>query len=153
MRPANERMILIFILIIISVGILLSLIGLATPGWNGHSIFSLTKLPAILAITSVLLLIVCIVIIGIILSGSIIHQRLPFIFVSILVVSSLIMLGAFSSFFYSITNYSYSLMVAAFTFTYLSSIIATYWLFGARDSHRMTVISGKHSQPKLDVLT
>jgi hypothetical protein len=153
MRPVNERMVLIFILTIISVAALLCLIGLATPGWDGHNVFTVATLSGILTIISVLLLLVCFIMVGIILSGAIIHQHLPFIFVSILIISSVIMLGGFSSYFYSFSNYSYSLMVAAFTFTYLSSIIATYWLFGVRDSHRMTVISGKHSQPKLDVLT
>lgn len=153
MPPPNERSVLIFILLIISISILLSLTGLATSGWNGHKVFTVAIVSGVLIIISVLLLIVCFIMVGILLSGAIIHQYLPLIFLAILVISSIIMLGAFSSFISSSSNYSYSLMVAAFTFTYLSSIIATYWLFGVRDSRNSTVISGKHLQPKLEVLT
>ena len=153
MPPPNERSILIFILLIISVGIFLSLAGVATSGWNGHNVFTEAMVSGILTIISVLLLIVCFIMVGILLSGAIIHQYFPLIFLSILIISSIIMLGAFSSFLSSGFNYSYSLMVAAFTFTYLSSIIATYWLFGVRDSRNSAMISGKHLQPKLEVLT
>lgn len=153
MLPYNERSVLIFILLIISVGIVLCLSGLATPGWNGHCVFTVATVSGVLTIISVLLLIVCFIMVGIILSGAIVHQCLPFVFLSILIISSVVMLAAFSSFYTSISNYSYSLMVAAFTFTYLSSIIATYWLFGVRDSRKSTTISGKHLQPRLEVLT
>jgi len=125
MRPVNERMILFFVV----------------------------TLPATLSTISLILLIACLVIAGIILSGIILHERLPYIFVSLLIITSIIILASFTSFFSSISNYSYSLMVAAFTFTYLSSIIATYWLFGVHDKNRMIVVSRKRSQPKLEILT
>jgi hypothetical protein len=153
MRPINERMILIFILAIISVATILCLISLATPGWTGRNIFFVVTLPATLSTISLILLIACLIIAGIILSGIILHERLPYIFVSLLIITSIIILASFTSFFSSISNYSYSLMVAAFTFTYLSSIIATYWLFRVHDKNKMIVVSGKRSQPKLEILT
>jgi len=153
MRPVNERMILIFILAIISVATLLCIVGLATPGWNGHNVFSVATLSIALSIISVVLLIVSVVMGGIILSGIIQHKRLPFIFISLLIISSIFILAALTSPFSSIYNYSYSLMVAAFTFTYLSSIIATYWLFGIRGTNEKIWISNKHPRPRLDILT
>jgi hypothetical protein len=153
MRPAKDRMILMFILTIISVATILCLIALTTPGWNGHSVFSLAGLSAGLCILSLVLLIVCAVMAGIILSGIIVNERLPLIFISLLIISSIFMLAAFTSFFSSIYNYSYSLMVAAFTFTYLSSIIATYWLFGIHNTNEKLMISSKSPRPKLDILT
>ena len=72
---------------------------------------------------------------------------------TVLIISTIFLLAAFTSFFSVYYNYSFSIMVASFTFTYLSSIIATYWLFGVRGNKENLIISRKGPRPKLDILT
>ncbi|CAF1246373.1 unnamed protein product [Adineta steineri] len=132
----NERTILTGILGILGVATLFCLIGLVTSGWGGLGVF---KLPhsstGALCILSLLLLIACVIVGAVILLNLYQHENLPLIFVSLMIVTSIFLLGAFSSFIsMSSYIYSYNLVVTAFAFTYLSSILATYWLFGARQT-------------------
>ncbi|CAF1349119.1 unnamed protein product [Adineta steineri] len=133
----NERIILTGILGILGVSTLFCLLGFALPGWGGYSVFSLpshSSAPAALSILSFLLLIGCVVVGAMILLNLYQHENLPLIFVSLMIITSIFLLGAFTSFRASSQNYAYNLVITAFTFTYLSSILATYWLFGARQT-------------------
>ncbi|CAF1346299.1 unnamed protein product [Adineta steineri] len=134
----NERTILTAILGILGVATLFCLIGLATSGWGGYGVFKLLH-PSTgsLCILSLLLLIACIIVGAVILLNLYQHEYLPLAFVSLMIITSIFLLGAFSSFISAInitSIYSYNLVVTAFAFTYLSSILATYWLFGARQT-------------------
>jgi hypothetical protein len=148
MPPFKERHILIIILIIISVATLFCLLGIAIPGWGGYSIFShslRSTSTVALCIISLLLLIACIVVAAIILLGVVQHVHLPLGFVLLLIISSLFTLGAFTS-VYPSTFHSYNLIVTAFTLTYLSSILATYWLYGARGTGQKSVAPARQQE-------
>ncbi|UJR24973.1 hypothetical protein I4U23_006337 [Adineta vaga] len=133
MQPINERFILITILAIMGFATLFCLLGIATPGWNGYNVFSYPLVsPAALCVISFLLLIGTVVLGAIILMGVVQNVHLPLLFVGLLIITSIFLLGAFTSANYNAANYAYNLVITSFTFTYLSSIIATYWLFGAR---------------------
>jgi glucan phosphoethanolaminetransferase (alkaline phosphatase superfamily) len=147
MQRLNERTVLIILLTVITIATLFCLIGLATPGWGGSSIFhTSTSSTAALSIISLLLLIACVAMAAIILTGVIQHEHLPSIFVTVLIISSIFILGTFASRIAYVYNYSYNLMVTSFTFTYLSSIFATYWLFGVRGSTDKTGAPAQQQQ-------
>lgn len=132
MQVVDKRTLLIIILITTTISGLFCLIGLVTPGWGGFSIFTRGSLFAstiALSIISFLLLIGCIIVAAIIFTGISKDQRIPIVLVLLLIITSLFLLGAFTSqTIYSSLFYSYHLMITAFAFTYLSSILATYWL-------------------------
>ena len=134
MQPISERLVLIVILTVIGVATFFCLLGISLPGWGGVNVFVYPKsAPAALCVISFLLLIGCVVLAVIILLGIVQHIHLPLIFVGLLVITSIFLLGAFTSVNSSNAyNYAYNLVITSFTFTYLSSILATYWLFGAR---------------------
>jgi hypothetical protein len=158
----NERTILIAILAVIGVATLFCLLGFVTPGWGGHTVFSrFTSSAAALSIISFLLLAGCITVAVIILMGSIQHEYLPHIFLGILIIASLFLLGTIATVTSAVSNvfsfYSYNLMVTSFTFTYLSAIATTYWLFGARGANDKKTTPGQQQQqqqqhhPRLDM--
>ena len=140
MQLLNERIVLIIILAITSISTLFCLIAVSAPGWGGITIFSPFQRTstAALSVISLLLLIGCIIVAGIIIAGLLKNVPFPLIFVSLLIVTSLFLLGTFTSYaapiFHSSLWYSYNLMITAFSFTYLTSILAVYWLVGLRDA-------------------
>jgi len=152
LQSINERVILISILIIISVSTLFCFLGIVIPRWGGSSLFEWGReAPAALCIISLLLLIACVAVAAIILSGILQQALLPLIFVLLLIITSIFILGAFTSFVSSPYNHSYNLIVTAFAFTYLSSILATYWLFGARGTNGTTTAPSKQQQQHQDL--
>ncbi|UJR24198.1 hypothetical protein I4U23_027164 [Adineta vaga] len=126
----------------IGLSTLFCLLGLVTPGWGvdvryneivGAFVFSPKTLitnafAGVLTIMSLLLLIACITVLGLIFTHKLKHRYAPVGMVALLIVTTLFLLGTFSSFFSGAYTYSIKLMITAFTFTYLTSIIATYWL-------------------------
>ncbi|CAF0970479.1 unnamed protein product [Rotaria magnacalcarata] len=139
MEPPNARTILIAILVITSISTLFCLISLATPGWVHISIFSLGhSSTAALSIISLLLLIGCIIVASLILTNVVKHERLPIIFVTLLIVTSIFLLATFGSFF-GASFYSYNLMITSFAFTYLSSLLAVYWLLSNQSNGQKSV--------------
>jgi hypothetical protein len=136
MPSLGERQIFIGILVVLSVATLFCLIGLATPGWAGYSLYDYStstvgRSAMGLGIISILLLIACGVIAVIILTGIVKHNQLPTIFVALLIVTSIFLLGTFAP-LAGLVGYSANLIITAFFFTYISSIGATYWLSVAR---------------------
>ena len=152
-KHISERVLLIIIVCVLSLAGFLCLFALTTSGWNNQSVFSEHITIGVLLIISFVLLVICVFMVSFILLGFIVHEYFPFIFVSFLIVPSIFMHGAFTSFVSNTSNYSYSMMIAAFTFTYLTSIISTYWLFDVRKTDKMILISDRHSRPRLNVLT
>ncbi|CAF3452374.1 unnamed protein product [Rotaria sp. Silwood1] len=130
----NERIVLIILVVVTSISTLFCLIGLAAPGWGGgFSVFAVGRSStAALSIISLLLLIACVALAVILLIGIIQYQHLPMILVGLLIVTSFFLLGTFTSAFALAQVYSVNLMITAFTFTYVSSILAVYWLFGLK---------------------
>lgn len=159
MPAINERHVLIILLIVLSVATLFCLLGLAIPSWGGYSLFKYSATSTVaLCIISLLLLIACVVVTVIILLNLMQNAHLPLIFVILLIVTSIFLLSSFTSFISGWKNHSYNLVVTSFTFTYLSSLAAVYWLFGLRQgggsgggSGGSDRSSNQDKRPRLDV--
>ncbi|CAF1132720.1 unnamed protein product [Adineta steineri] len=142
MVSINEKSLLYAMMATIGLSTLFCLIGLTTPGWGPNPIPNLTKglfvfSPLIrlmnpaavpLSILSLLLLIGCLTVFGLIFSGKLKNHYVPVGTVILLIITAIFLLNTFSSFFSTTHFYSVHLMVTACVFMYLTSIIATYWL-------------------------
>ena len=136
---------------VIGVSTIFCFIGLATPGW-GHFFYSgalrgkvfvfsiyVPLATGPLAIISLLLLIVSLVGLILIFLKKLQHPYAPIGIIVLMILTTFFLLGTFASFFSfgpaaivssTLGNsvYSINLIITAFTFTYLTSIIGTYWL-------------------------
>ncbi|CAF1195776.1 unnamed protein product [Adineta steineri] len=142
MVSINEKSLLYAMMAITGLSTVFCLLGLATPGWGrdgiqgpvlGLFVFSpsVSKNYAAagpLSIVSLILLIGCLTVLGLIFSGKLKNHYVPVGTVILLIITTIFLLSTFSSFFATTYEYSVNLMITAFVFTYLTSIIATYWL-------------------------
>ena len=134
MIALDERTVLSILLGTIGAAALFCLIGLATPGWRGFTLFDLkAHSTAALAIISLLLLIGSLVLAVLILINALPNPHLPLIFLLLLFVSSIFVIGTVGSAFGSSASYSYNLLITSLTFTYVSSLGAVFWFFSLRN--------------------
>lgn len=136
MAALSGRVVLLCILGISVLSALFCIVGIAAPGWGYRGLFRAGFVATgALTIISLLLLICCIVVIVVILTGAIQQEYLPIIFVALLIVTTLILLGAVTSVFAYTTWYAYNLIISAFAFTYISSLLGVYWYCSLRSTN------------------
>jgi hypothetical protein len=148
MVPINEKPLLYAMMVVMGVSTLFCFIGLVTPGWGlffrpdvtdvKPFVFSIFVPSATgpLTIISLLLLIACMVGLLLVFLNKLQQPYVPVGIVVLMITTSFLLLSTFASFFSvgqaSLTSaipvYSIHLMITAFTFTYLASIIGTYWI-------------------------
>ncbi|CAF1044451.1 unnamed protein product [Adineta steineri] len=142
MVSINEKSLLYAMMAITGLSTLFCLLGLGTPGWGRDGIHDLALgffvfSPSIrkdnaaagpLSIVSLLLLIGCLTVLGLIFKGKLKNHYVPVGTVILLIITTIFLLSTFASFFSTPYTYSVNLMTTAFVFTYLTSVIATYWL-------------------------
>lgn len=127
MQSLSERVVLLTVLLVLGIGVLFWIIGIAAPGFNSVSLFKFASSATIgLCVVSLLLLVVSVVFGVANLIGNIRIANLPLMFVVVLIIASIFSLSAIGSLFPS--SYSWNLLIASFAFTYLSSLAAVFWL-------------------------
>lgn len=139
MKVLSEFFLLFAITITTAFSTIFCIIGLSTRGWNFDTYRYLfcdqcPKTSSILAIISMMLLVVCIILLGLII-GRIIDQEhmlsMRFIIPSLLLISTIFLLATLNSYLgFADPNrgYSYYLTIVAFVFAYLASLLAAFWL-------------------------
>ena len=143
MPNVTERTILFIIILLTSIAALFWIIAIAAPGWLSDNLFDYAR-PSTkaLCIISLILLVLSIVLAAVILIGTIPNASLPLIFVASLVLSSIFILAAFGAVCSRSNFCSWGLMVVSLVFTYLSSLVAVFWLGTAQKTGGLKVISG-----------
>lgn len=132
---ASGRVVILVITVLITVAALFCVIGLATKGWGaGTGIFEdglHTKAPAGLSIISFLLLIVTVICFAL-LMFDILKGPLTLIPIGLLFISTIFLLGTFTSYVTDFVGYSFDLIVVAHFFSYVALAASAYW-YGRND--------------------
>jgi len=139
MKVFSEFFILFLTIITTGFSTIFCIIGFLTPGWHFDQYRNLfcdqcPKIPSTFAIMSIILLIVCLILL-ILLIAEIIDQQqvivMRFIIPSLLLASTTFLfttLIAYLHFVEPTRGYSYYLILVAFIFAYLASLLAVFWL-------------------------
>lgn len=142
MKVFSEVCILFITVIATGFSVIFCLIGFLTPGWNFDTYRNLfcdqcPKAPHTLAIISMIILLICLVLLLLLITGIIDQQRVTimrFIIPSLLFISTIFLLATFISYPHFVQpnrGYSYYLIVIAFIFAYLASLLSAFWLGNA----------------------
>jgi hypothetical protein len=139
MQVFSEFFILFITVITTGFSTIFCLIGFLTPGWNFDKYRNLfcdqcPKIPNTLAVMSIMLLIICFILLTLLIAGIIDQQRMivmRFIIPSLLLLSTIFLLATLTSYLHFVQpnrGYSYNLVIVAFIFAYLASLLAAFWL-------------------------
>ena len=142
MARIEEKFLLYVMMAAVGLSTLLCIIGLTTPGWGissngskrtGLFVFSAQTRVTLgaagpLAIVSFLLLIACLTVLGFFYKDKLKNRYVPVGIVALLITTTFFLLATFASSFSTSYYYSVQIIITAFAFTYLASIIGTYWL-------------------------
>jgi len=139
MQVFSEFFILFITVITTGFSTIFCLIGFLTPGWNFDKYRNLfcdqcPKIPNTLAVMSIMLLIICFILLTLLIAGIIDQQRMivmRFIIPSLLLLSTIFLLATLTSYLHFVQpnrGYSYNLVIVAFIFAYLASLLAAFWV-------------------------
>jgi hypothetical protein len=139
MKVFSEFFILFITIITTGFSTLFCIIGFLTPGWHFDEYRNLfcdrcPKSPNILAVISIILLVICLLLLILLVAGIIDQQQvniMRFIIPSLLLISTIFLLATLTSYLHFVEpnhGYSYYLILVAFIFTYLASLLSAFWL-------------------------
>ena len=131
----SDSTILVTIAVITGIGALLTLIGLATPKWSkgGYGLWNCNDVCSSSAAALTILALLFLVISVVLLVTLVIHlfpRKLRIIPLGLLVIATLSLLAAKASYLhhFRLIGYSFKLIVAAHTFTFVASVLLAFWL-------------------------
>lgn len=135
MVSINERILLLVVIAGVGISAVLTLAGLAAPGWGGIGVFSYNRTaPGALAVISLICLVIALIlaVLALVKFGG--FPQLPLILVLVMCISGIFLVSCIGSLYDGTKIYSVQLIIASIVFTHISSLLAMLWYTSSSSS-------------------